>query len=160
MTNSTVSFSPARLPTMLFSEELSGWFSINAFLISSIPSLVTVLAMTGLEPHFFSMAKAVSVLLSRMSALFSTHITGVFFAVSTFCHRISSSILSFVQTIIAMSVRSVAFNDCFTLRFPSSPSSSNPAVSINTHGPMPCISIDLYTGSVVVPGMSETTETS
>jgi len=43
------------------------------------------------------------------------------------------------------------------MRFsPSSPTSSIPAVSMMTTGPMGRISMDFFTGSVVVPGTAET----
>jgi len=42
------------------------------------------------------------------------------------------------------------------LKAPNLPISSMPAVSIRTTGPIGSISIDLYTGSVVVPGVSDT----
>ena len=47
-------------------------------------------------------------------------------------------------------------NVCFTRISPNSPESSIPGVSIKTHAPIPCNSIDLRTGSVVVPGTSDT----
>ena len=49
----------------------------------------------------------------------------------------------------------------FCTRFaPISPSSSMPAVSMTMHGPMPKISMDLRTGSVVVPAVLSTIATS
>ncbi len=69
--------------------------------------------------------------------------------------------VSFSRVVISMttSAISVLFKTCtaFSTRFlPSSPLSSSPGVSINIHGPSGKISIALYTGSVVVPFVSDT----
>ena len=55
-----------------------------------------------------------------------------------------------------MSVFSKTSSDLPILSSPSSPTSSRPAVSIRTQGPIGRISIGLNTGSVVVPAISET----
>ncbi len=64
------------------------------------------------------------------------------------------------KTTTAISVFSAARWVFSTLRTPSSLSSSKPAVSMITQGPRGCISIGLYTGSVVVPATSATIDTS
>ena len=63
-------------------------------------------------------------------------------------------------TSTAISVFSSICSVFFIRSFPSSPSSSKPGVSIIMTGPAGRSSIDLKTGSVVVPLISETTETS
>ena len=63
------------------------------------------------------------------------------------------------STIRAMSVSRITSCVRSTRIAPSSPSSSNPAVSSRTTGPSGRISIVFLTGSVVVPGISETRET-
>ncbi len=72
----------------------------------------------------------------------------------------SDSSVSFSPTSSrAMSASSSAFSVIVMRACPSVPSSSKPAVSINTAGPMPGSSIALRTGSVVVPAMSDTSDT-
>ena len=70
----------------------------------------------------------------------------------------SSSFIPIVESTTnnAMSVLSKTSKDLFILSFPNSPTSSSPAVSIRTQGPIGRISIGLKTGSVVVPAISET----
>ena len=63
-------------------------------------------------------------------------------------------------TSTAMSQFSSSARARSTRRFPSSPASSMPGVSTITTGPKGKSSIDLRTGSVVVPLMRDTTETS
>ena len=63
------------------------------------------------------------------------------------------------QTITAMSASAKSFLDASALRLPSSPASSMPAVSISTHAPRSGNSIAFRTGSVVVPGTSDTMDT-
>jgi len=81
---------------------------------------------------------------------------------------INSDIRSFsnvpnLLSAIRRTARSMLLITCMVfpiLFFPSSPTSSTPAVSIIITGPMPKISTDFLTGSVVVPARSDTMATS
>ena len=99
-------------------------------------------------------------LLSYISILFITPITGMFFSFKSWNHSFSWLVLESPaeNTSTAKSVFSITSLVFSILRFPNSPSSSNPAVSIITIGPNGSNSIDFDTGSVVVPGVSDTTD--
>ena len=92
----------------------------------------------------------------RISALFKIRMIGIFFAFNCCIHSSSSCKPFSSQKSKAMSVRSMAFKVRSIRISPRGPSSSNPGVSIMTQGPIPFNSMALLTGSVVVPGMSET----
>ncbi len=96
---------------------------------------------------------------STKSTLLTTKMLGIpRFSSSVFQSRISS-MLSFI-TNMATSTRLSTFLVRSRRFSPNSPVSSKPAVSINTTGPTPCSSIDLKTGSVVVPAVADTKATS
>ena len=93
-----------------------------------------------------------------VSSLFIVSRTGIFFSSRYPIHSISSE-KSFWPATTVMTARSVFEMTSLvfsTLMSPRSPSSSKPAVSMSTQGPRGCISIGLYTGSVVVPATSLT----
>ena len=156
MTSMTVSFSSTSRPTMPCDMVSSGNLFRRLRRMSSSPFPVRVLTNRGTCPHCCSMRRMVCSASDNRSHLFSIQITGTFFSFNKRCQCNSSSRCSSVQTIRAMSVFSSARCVCRMRSSPSSPSSSKPAVSMNTQGPRPWISMALKTGSVVVPGISDT----
>ena len=74
---------------------------------------------------------------SSRSHLLRTQITGTSFSFSRPAHCISRVMSPSVHTISAMSVRSMTRSVCFMRSSPNWPSSSSPAVSMKTQGPMP-----------------------
>ena len=133
-----------------------GSFSKMARRISSIPCFSFALTMSGFCPNAFPMLSEMLGVSFRISALFNIRITGMFFASNCFFHSVSMRKSFSSQKSKAMSVRSIAFNVRSIRISPRMPSSSNPGVSMIMQGPMPCSSIALLTGSVVVPGISLT----
>ncbi len=94
------------------------------------------------------------------SALLKTTMAGIFRSRSS--QRMPSSNWPQSPDAAMTRPRSVRSNTCrvFCIRSsPSAPSSSMPAVSMNSTGPMGSISIGFSTGSVVVPAICETIET-
>ena len=134
----------------------AGNFSRIAWCIFFIPVLSFALITRGFWPQSFSIRSRVDAMSFRMSALFSSKMTGMFFSSNCFIHFFSSSWASSSQRSKAMSVRSMAFSVRMMRISPNSPSSSNPGVSIKRQGPIPWISMALLTVSVVVPGISDT----
>ena len=121
--------------------------------MSSIPCFSLALTNNGFSPNASSIEEEISL---RMSALFRIRITGMFLAFNCCIQAASSCKLFSSQRSKAMSVRSIAFRVRSIRISPKVPSSSNPGVSMITQGPMPCSSMALLTGSVVVPGISLT----
>ena len=159
MTSKTRSPAETSFPVMLCASKSSGRRRMIARRMSSIPCRVFALTMRGDSPVLFFMAEAMDAASSRISALLSSKITGIFFSFNRCIHWSSLSISGW-QSRRAMSVFSAAFRVRVIRISPSSPSSSYPGVSIKRQGPTPWISIALSTGSVVVPGVSETSATS
>lgn len=94
----------------------------------------------------------------KLSILFINIITGVSlnFFISSFSFELSVS----ATTTTAISVFKITSSVLFSLFSPSSVVSVMPAVSIKRQGPKDFISMDLYTGSVVVPSLFDTMEMS
>ena len=155
MTSRTRSPSETRFPVILCVSKSSGRCRMMACEISAMPWCVFALTMRGYCPLLSLMLCASCSVSCSMSALFSSKITGIFFSLSILIQW-SSSFISGWQSNRAMSVFSIACKVRVIRIFPSSPSSSYPGVSMKRQGPMPWISIALSTGSVVVPGVSDT----
>ena len=124
--------------------------------MSSNPFLSLALTATGFCKRILSIFSMMLGMFFRISVLFRIRITGIFLAFSCCIHSFSTCNSLSSQKSKAISVRSVAFKVRSIRISPSVPSSSNPGVSMMTQGPMPCSSMALLTGSVVVPGMSDT----
>ena len=123
--------------------------------MASIPVPSLALTMMGSCLQLTFICSANSVVLGRTSALFRINMTGMPCSFNRWSHSCScASPVS--QSNRAMSVFPITFNVRSTRISPSSPSSSNPGVSIRRHGPSGWISIAFVTGSVVVPGVGET----
>ena len=93
-----------------------------------------------------------------MSILFITTIIGV--SLKLFIKFFSSLVSVSEITITAMSVFKITSSVLFSLFSANSVLSIIPGVSINRQGPRLFISIDLYTGSVVVPSLLDTIDIS
>ena len=107
----------------------------------------------------FSSAVIACLLSAGRYGMFTIGMTGMPLRTSFPYHSFSTASQS-RKIISAISVFSKALAVSPILLSPSSAaSSSNPAVSVKRHGPMPGISIALCTGSVVVPGVSDTSAT-
>ena len=133
-----------------------GNFSKMATRISSMPCFSLALIAIGFCWSSLSICATMLEVFSRISALFKIRITGMFLLFNCCIHSFSTCKSFSSQRSRAMSVRSIAFKVRSMRISPSVPSSSNPGVSIRTQGPMPCNSMALLTGSVVVPGISDT----
>ena len=162
---------PFNALTATTSKLLSAFLPITALFSSKTQHFAASIAALSSFPLFFSCASAESKI---SSILFKANTTGVCFFANSRLHS-ASSLKAFLNgipaffaamtsaissTTTAISVFSAARWVFSTRLSPSSLSSSKPAVSIITHGPSGCISIGLYTGSVVVPATSATMETS
>ena len=120
------------------------------------PNCALIFSATWPQYAFKSPFSAQSLMTSDL--LIATMI-GIPFAASWLIHSFSAARSFWAEpstTTMAISVLSITACVRSTLSFPSSPSSSNPAVSINTTGPIGCNSIALKTGSVVVPASGDT----
>ena len=156
MTRRTRSFSAVSSPVMLCWPKSEGSFSRIACRICSIPISSFALTSNGRILHSSSMYVAKLSLFSLISILFNIGMTGISFSFNSASISFSWEKVVSPHSSNAISVFSIAFKVRLIRSSPSSPSSSNPGVSINKHGPIPCISIALDTRSVVVPGVSET----
>src|SRR3712207_3270106 len=130
--------------------------------MASIPILSLALTKMGELPHKASIRSARFFVSLRISVLLIRRMMGIFLLFNSRNQRRSSLRSGFAfeasppQRSNAISVFSTACRVRSMRRSPSSPSSSNPGVSTNRQGPIPGTSIALLTGSVVVPGRSET----
>ena len=161
MTSTTRSPLPARPPSRLRAPKSLGTFSSNAENSSPIPSPVTALTGRGEVPRLAATSPALAAGSSSKSDFPSTATKGFpdrsrSFARACSRGRASGEPLQTRTTISAPAILSRAFSsrDC-----PRTPASSRPAVSMRMQGPSPGISTALATGSVVVPGTSETMDT-
>ena len=156
-TSITKSLGATRSPT----RTLSSLVSLRSFAIvsfsSKIPSPVRALTESVADSSESSSFLGMS-LLDAMSDLLYTLIKGTF--LSSMRDKISaSSGANPFSVSITRTARSVFLKTPLAfsiLSCPSSPTSSRPGVSITTTGPAGSSSIDLYTGSVVVPATSDT----
>ena len=121
-----------------------------------MPFFSLALTTSGFCKSTPSISATMPEMFSRISALFKIRITGIFLLFNCCNHSFSFWRLFSPHSNKAMSVRSMAWSVRSIRISPSVPSSSNPGVSIMTQGPIPCSSMALLTGSVVVPGMSDT----
>ena len=105
--------------------------------------------ITGITGRFRVRSSCIN---SVSGASISATVAPSLFRIASAGHFMTSS------TISARSNACMVFD---TRSWPIPPaSSSKPAVSMNRHGPMPGISMAFRTGSVVVPGTSDTTDVS
>ena len=156
MTSSTVSPAWARLPVSDWLP-LSGIRPASVFRSSSSP--VPFMALTGMmsQPSRLAMsASRVEGTSFIRSTLFNTATKGTLACLSSPAHAASSSSVAPSVTTMAMSACLMTSRVRSVRRSPTLPVSSKPAVSMSTHGPSGRISIDLLTGSVVVPATSLT----
>ena len=145
ITRRTTSPSDTRSPVIVRPPKPSGTIRIIHSFSSAIPAPVFALTMQTFS-FVCSLSFSANSWFSsseRRSLLLTTGITGVFFSWKYRNHSSSFSMSSDANTISANSVFCAA-SAVFSIRMaPSSPSSSNPAVSISTHGPSGAISIVL-----------------
>ena len=144
---------------------ISPSFSLSPIIfLSSTFTKCATFSLKSLIPIFFVALTIISLLdsLSNFckSVLLYTIMYGIFFSLKSEINFLSKSFLPFVTSItrIATSVFLRIWKVFSTLNFPKSLLSSNPGVSIISTGPIGKSSIDLLTGSVVVPKTFETTE--
>ena len=156
ITSTTVSPGSIKSPIIVGAVHSFGAERTISFFKSSMPARVAALTGTSLTPSIFSNSGWSAS--GFKSILFSTPIRGTPCS-SAFLIRFNSYSPASCVGSITKIIRSDLFNTPIVfliLISPSSPASSIPAVSIITTGPTGRISIDLYTGSVVVPGTFET----
>ena len=157
MISITTSPSVTRSPVMVASSAAPRPSSPRRRMSLSMPSPVRALTATGSMPVRRRIRSMNSSRFSMVSILLSTATTGTLRCPNMRTQASSVSLSPVPYTTRAMSVRSAALRVCSRRRSPSSLSSSKPAVSMNVTAPRPGTSILLFTGSVVVPGSSETT---
>ena len=157
MTSITTSPGPARLPVMETSSVAPRPASAIAAMSSPIPLPVRALTAIGLIPVSARNAETAAASSFSRSALLSTSTTGMFRSPKSPIHSRSALGSPPAWTMTATSVRSAALRVCSSRFAPSSPVSSNPAVSMKVTAPTPGSSMLLFTVSVVVPATSDTT---
>ena len=155
MTSRTRSPGSASSPVMLTCSSSGSSVMIASRMVST-PAPVSALTTSGSRRSRVRTSARSPSRSPSVSALLITAITGTPRRARSATHSASTSGAA-VSTTSATSVFRLASRVLATRRSPRAPVSSRPAVSMNTTGPMPCSSIALYTGSVVVPGTSDTT---
>ncbi|KAF5028332.1 hypothetical protein DSECCO2_660180 [anaerobic digester metagenome] len=145
----------------LYMYALSGTLFLKASTTSSKPDFVLALKSSTTASVCLAISSIVSLLKASTSDLLCTIMKGVSLFLNSLISAISCDPNLFPA--ISKTAQSTVLIDWsdFRMRFsPRSPVSSIPAVSTIMTGPIPKISTDFFTGSVVVPACSETIATS
>ncbi len=158
MTRSTVSPAAAS-PAVISRGVSSGNARTRASRSSARPLPCVADTATGRRPQRFPMRAAAASGSDSRSALDSTPTTGMLRSRRCPSHASVAAWGASSSSSPAMSVRSSVRRAVAMRRAPSSScASSKPGVSVSTQAPSPRSSMAFDTGSVVVPGRSETTE--